>query len=128
VTTEGVRIVAEWYAGLSDVEKARFQARVWYLLQQVRDDWTRPQFDTLSNDATGFGEIRMKKVNGVETRLIGYFGGGSFYVVVITSKKGEKYNPSNWISLAKQRRAEIQNDPRRANEWIPQEPVGKPEE
>jgi hypothetical protein len=128
VDDAGNRMLASWYAGLSDAVKARFQTRVWYLLHQERDNWTRPQFDTLSHDASGFGEIRLGKVEGIETRIVGYFDDDSFYAVLVISKKGSKYQPSNWIKLIHQRRIEIESNKWRANEWIPQAPLGEPEE
>lgn len=128
VDSDEKRILAHWYSDIPMVAKARFQVRVWYLLQQERDNWTRPQFDTLSEDAPGFGEIRMGMVNNVATRLIGYFDHDSFCVLLIVTKKGAKYDPSNWVRLSQERKLEIQKDPRRANEWIPRIPMGEPEE
>lgn len=104
------------------------QIRVWYLLQQDRDGWNRPQFDTLSEDASGFGEIRMGKVADVQTRLVGYFQHDAFVVVAIVTKKGSKYDPTNWVNLIKQRRQEVINDQSKANEWIPQAPMAEPQE
>jgi len=128
VDGDGGRILAKWYAGLNIQLKARFQIRVWYLLQQDRDGWNRPQFDTLSEDASGFGEIRMGKVADVQTRLVGYFQHDAFVVVAIVTKKGSKYDPTNWVNLIKQRRQEVINDQSKANEWIPQAPMAEPRE
>jgi hypothetical protein len=124
IDEDGNRILARWYATLSEIEKAKFNVRVWYLLHQPRDGWTRPQFDTLSDDATGFGEIIVGKVAGVQTRLIGFFSDSSFYVVLVVTKKGNRYDPSNWVVLSKRRKQEIETDSSRANEWIPREPLG----
>lgn len=126
VDDDGDRILAEWYSTLSDAEKAKFQVRVWYLLPLPRDEWTRPQFDTLNDDAAGFGEIRMGKVANRATRLIGYFSGDAFNIVVVVTKKGHKYDPSNWVKLARDRKLEMENDTRRASEWIPQKPMEQP--
>jgi phage-related protein len=128
VDVDGERILAKWYSGLSFQMKARFQTRVWHLIQQDRDGWTRPQFDTLSDEAQGFGEIRMGRVEGLQTRLIGFFHLDAFVVVVKVTKKGGKYDPTNWVNLIKQRRQEVINDPGKANEWIPQAPMAEPQE
>lgn len=123
VDEDGDRILASWYASLSHAEKARFQVRTWHLLHQPRDGWNRPQFDTLHDDAAGFGEIIMGAVGGLATRLVGYFNGDAFCVVLVVTKKDKKYDPSNWEKQINERKLKIEADSRRASEWIPKAPL-----
>jgi hypothetical protein len=92
-----------------------------YLVYQPRSGWTRPRFDLLHGAAATLGEIILKKVGGVQTRLIGFFdeARGIFNIVLVVKKKSKQYDPKDWIESALSRAKEIKANPERANDWHP---------
>ena len=114
-------MVAEWYEGLGAKDKASVLVKLEYLIAQPRENWIRPRFDLLHGTASGLGEIILKKVGMVQTRLIGYFDGARsvFTIVLIVTKKGKQFNPKEWEAVAQDRKKDIQTNPEKANDWNP---------
>ncbi|MDP1731087.1 MAG: hypothetical protein Q8L54_07920 [Devosia sp.] len=87
-----------------------------------RDYWRRPQFDTLHN-MDGMGEIILGKVDGVQTRLVGFFGPKGarhvFTVVLVVTKKMKVYEPKDWEKIALRRRQECEEEKGKADVWYP---------
>ena len=92
-----------------------------YLVDQPRSEWTRPRFDLLHGAATTLAEIILEKVDGVQTRLVGFFDEirGIFNIVLVVTKKGKQYDPKHWAEVALNRAKEIKTNPERANDWYP---------
>jgi hypothetical protein len=126
VDVRGQSEIGKWHDSLSAADAAKVQIRIWYLLSQPRINWKRPYFDALHGAVSGFGEIILGKIGGVQTRLVGFFDcePSSFTVVSVMTKKQRKYSPQDWQKISIRRRKEIECDSRKAHEWIPQEPVG----
>jgi hypothetical protein len=126
VDVRGQSVIGKWYDSLSASDAAKVQIRTWYLLNQPHANCTRPYFDSLHGTVSGFGEIILGKVGGVQTRLVGYFDcePSSFTVVCVVTKKQRKYSPHDWQKVSIRRRKDIECDSWKAHEWIPQEPLG----
>src|SRR5262245_45290110 len=98
VDVRGQSEIGKWHDSLLAADAAKVQIRTWYLLNQPRADWKRPYFDALHGTVSGFGEIILGKIGGVQTRLVGYFDcePSSFTVVCAVTKKQRKYSPIDW--------------------------------
>ena len=92
-----------------------------YLVDQPRSEWKRPYFDQLHGNAATLGEIILKKVGGVQTRLIGFFDDtrGIFNIVLVVTKKEKQYEPKQWVEMALSGVKDIKINPERANDWYP---------
>jgi hypothetical protein len=114
--------VANWYESLRLKAKAKAQVKIEYLIDQPRENWTRPRFDLLHGDAIPLGEIILKEIDGKQTRLVGFFDKFHrcrYIIVTVVTKKQKIYTPKGWEDTSLRRMREIELDPRRANEWIP---------
>lgn len=112
--------LSDWFNGLPDKKQAEVFTMMEFLEASSRADWKRPRFDLLS-DMDRMGEIRVGKINGVQTRLIGFFGPNrhEFTVVLVVTKKGRNYTPKGWEATAKKRRQECLSDRRKCRAWDP---------
>ena len=97
------------------------QTKLEYLVDRRRDEWKRPEFDALHGAAKGLGEIILKKIDGVQTRLIGFFDEqrSIFNIVLVVKKKQSQFEPRDWEEIAQKRKKEILTNPEKANDWYP---------
>ena len=106
---------------MSSKEKAKVLRKLEYLVGQPRSEWKRPNFDQLHGNAATLGEIILKKISGMQTRLIGFFdeARGIFNIVLVVTKKEKQYEPKQWVEVALSRMKDIKINPERANDWYP---------
>jgi hypothetical protein len=102
-------------------DQAKVLRMLEYLVDRRRDEWKRPHFDLLHGPAKGLGEIILKKIGGVQTRLIGFFDQqrSIFNVVLVVTKKQSQFDPRDWIYTSHSRKKDILINPEKANDWSP---------
>lgn len=104
---DGGDVVSSWYAQYGRWPKitTKLDLKMIHLLQQNRDGWTRPHYDTLRD---GVGEIRFK-AKGILYRPLGYFGPNrnDFTFLLFVTKRDE-FDPPNAIDIAVERRIQIE--------------------
>jgi hypothetical protein len=68
-----------------------------------------------------WGEIILKVVGGVQTRLVGFFDDRRmvFTIVLVVTKKEPNYMPRDWQQISVKRMNEVKANSGRANEWYP---------
>lgn len=104
---DGNDVIDQWREAQEDKFQAKIDTRFKYLQQQPRDSWTRPYFDTLSDECEGLGELRIPYKN-VEHRVIGFAMGVMTYVWVLPAKEvGGKFVPKNACQTAQGRKIEV---------------------
>lgn len=110
-----------WFDALGSKDKARVMRILDYLVFQPRSEWKRPHFDQLHGSTAQMGEIRLNKIEGVQTRLIGFFDSVRmvFTIVVVVTKKERNYSPRDWESIASKRMSEVRSNSERADDWYP---------
>lgn len=110
-----------WFASITSKDKAKVMRKLEYLIDQPRSEWKRPNFDLLHGNAASLGEIILKKIGNVQTRLIGYFdeSRGIFNIVLVVTKKQGQFHPKQWVEIALGRMKEIKISPERAIDWNP---------
>jgi hypothetical protein len=108
VLDDGGDVVSSWYAEHERWPKitVRLDLLMTHLLQQPRDNWIRPHYDTLRD---GVGEIRFK-VNRIQHRPIGFFGPerNDFTFLLFATKSAEFY-PRNAIDVAVALKTRVEN-------------------
>lgn len=105
---DGGDVVSSWYAHYGRWPKitVRLDLLMIHLLQQPRDNWTRPYYDTLRD---GVGEIRFK-VKGILHRPIGFFGPRrNDFTFLFFATKRDEFEPRDAIDIAVMRKAQIEN-------------------
>jgi hypothetical protein len=120
VKAGGEKELSDWFENLSEEAQAAVLVAMEYLQDVPRHLWVRPRFDLL-HKMDGMGEIRLGKKDGVQTRLVGYFGPDqlTFTIVLVVTKKDKNYTPKDWKKIAKKRRKECDEDGERVNVWAP---------
>jgi hypothetical protein len=114
-------VLDEWRAARDgdDALIAKLDTRLRFLKQQPRDRWTRPSFDTLSDDCAGLGEVRFEYKN-VQYRPLGFASGKmEFTFVFVATEKGGKFVPKNACKVALERKAEVEADRSKARDCDP---------
>lgn len=118
---DGGDVVTCWLAENQRRHKviARLDAYMIHLLQQPREGWTRPQFDTLRD---GVGEVRFK-VQGILYRPIGFFGPNrNDFTFLFFATKRKDFEPLDAIDIAVARKEHIERGMVRTvdiNRWNP---------
>jgi len=105
---DGGDVVSCWYAEYGRWPKitARLDLLMIHLLQQHKDGWTRPHYDTLRD---GIGEIRFK-VKGILYRPLGFFGPNrNDFTFLFFATKRDDFEPPDAIDIAVARKALIEN-------------------
>lgn len=106
----------DWYNDQVDAVQAKFDTVLEYLVQRTVDEWSRPEYATLTGRYSKLGELRFDFGN-LEYRPIGCFGPGraTFTVLVGATKKGNKYDPRKALDTALERREIILSDLERSD-------------
>jgi hypothetical protein len=117
----GRSIMKEWFDGVGSKDKARVLRILDYLVWQPRSEWRRPQFDQLHGPVAQMGEIILKVIGGVQTRLVGFFDDKRmvFTIVLVVTKKEPNYLPRDWEQISIKRMIEVKANSRCADEWYP---------
>lgn len=117
----GRSIAEEWFGGVGSKDKARVMRILDYLVWQSRSEWKRPQFDQLHGHVAQMGEIILKVIGGVQTRLVGFFDDRRmvFTIVLVVTKKEPNYSPRDWQQISVKRMNEVKANSGCADEWYP---------
>lgn len=118
----GLDIIDSWFEEClnedwRETARARLDTIMRYLAQQPHSYWNKNDyFKPLHGSAAGIGEIRFE-VKNIACRALGFFSAGmEFTFVVMTTKKGRKYDPKNALELAVNRRVEVEVDRSKSHE------------
>ena len=119
--SRGRSIATVWFDEVGSRDKARVVANLDYLIWKPRSEWRRPKFDQLHGPVAQMGEIILKIIGGVQTRLIGLFDTDRmvFTIVLVVTKKERNYLPRDWEQISVRRMNEVKANSGCADEWYP---------
>ena|SRR5207253_3202500 len=110
-------LVSAWYEAQDEKVQAAFETTLKFLSNQPPAVWERPRVGKLRKECKGFYEIRFE-VNNVQHRPIGYYSGRlEFTIIAFAVEKGGKFDPLNICVTAKNRKAIIDDNKKRAHEF-----------
>lgn len=100
--------VGDWYNGLSDVARAKFDTRLEFFRDNPHTSWGPERFKPLVG-FEGIYEVRFQ-VKNVLYRPLGYFGPGrrEFTFLVPAREQGDRFVPRDAPELAEQRKKKIE--------------------
>jgi hypothetical protein len=110
---------AQWYASLSEENRAKVHRRLSQLRQWPIQGWKHPYFHALHGECAGLGEMRIK-LDRVQWRPIGFFGPArsEFTILLIAKEKGGRFAPRDACSIAQKRKVEVTQNPDSSHEWF----------
>ena len=108
VSPAGNNKIADWYAGLSEAEKADADTFLDIMRKRNATDWKLPDYKWGLQGFSNLGELRWPSANK-KHRLIGFFAGGIWYAVLGCTHKQQIYDPADALNTADKRHKQVKN-------------------
>ena len=132
ITSRGTYLVKDWCDSVGDDVWFAFAFACDYLAGQPIQNWRRPWSDTLEGGkkarktgCAGLVEIRFDYGN-VEYRPLGYFSGEmEFTILFFAEERDGDFVPPDACRIAKEHRAIVEADRRRAREFVIEENISE---
>jgi hypothetical protein len=104
VGSNGKGVITVWIAAYPGA-RAKFRIRVTNLRRVPQAQWKKQQFRFLGG---GLAEIKWKHADK-EFRVVGFYRGGFFLMLIGCIHKQKVYDPHDWLKTAKRRKGEVEN-------------------
>lgn len=111
-TSGGRCVFSDWYKDQSVKIQAKCETTLKYLRSRTKTEWKRPQYDSLSGNCSGLGEIRFY-ADRIMHRLVGFSGPATeeYTILVPAREKGDDFEPRNTCQTAHKRIQEVMANP-----------------